>query len=130
MSAWQPETWYDGLFIGAEVWSRSRYESGLIASGKIFGVVWDSKENGAIVEFEQEGYWVRYFVNWKQFEEAWVTDGRRSIFSLGPDIRFVELREIKVYENLPAVEVVAKLRVKGKRVPVWSQYWENGETNG
>jgi hypothetical protein len=117
MSAYKPEKGIEAAYIGAPVWWRLLYEDGLNGVGMVFGVVWDTEDNGIIVEFKQDKFTSRYFLNWAAVEKAW----KGEILSL-TEAQFMGIVPSHELRDIGKVRPLGSIKRNKQRVPVWTQY--------
>lgn len=125
MSAYNPENGIEGAFVGATVWWRQLYDDGLNGAGRIYGFVWDTSDNGAIIEFNQGVYTNRYFISFKELERVW----KNGTFYID-EAKFISIVTSRVWLVTNKVFPLGFIKrnqaglPKGKqqRVPVWTQY--------
>lgn len=81
MSTWRPENWMEALFITAQVYCESRFINNLPAIGSVSAFVWDTKENGVLVDYFGDKYVSRYFVTFNELKNKW--DGKYLLMDEG-----------------------------------------------
>jgi hypothetical protein len=66
-------SWLNNLYVSNPVFSQVRADYQQEAEGVIFGFPQDIK--GAIIQFPQGNYWVRFFITYEELEIAWRPSG-------------------------------------------------------
>ena len=117
MSVYQPANGIEGSYIGAKIWWRQLYEDGLNGAGRIYGYVWDTDNNGVIIEFPQVQYISRYFLTHSDLETTW----KEGMFYIS------EAKFIGIALNNPMLVTNKVLplgvhRQNKQRIPVWTQF--------
>ena len=118
MSVWKPENAIEAMYIGAHVWCRWRHDLGKMGAGEIYGFIWDTDNNGCIIQFDDGRFLSRYFIGFKKLEEAW----QRQLFVVDA-MDFVRIVPQSKVTKLQHVQVCWMFKRGRRRIPVWSQYW-------
>lgn len=119
MSAFHAENMWDGLYIGAAVYWGERQRAGLDPCGKIHAFVWhdipqNRKENGVVIEFEQDTFIIRFFISFEQLKLCTWLPGNGGTFFIDTAL-FVELQKnVLMYFGRDRL-----LRIKGKRTSIY-----------
>lgn len=118
MSVWKPESWVDGVYVGASVWWSARNDDGLNGAGIIFGFIWDQMQTGVVVQFPQTPYVVRYFIPFEALEEYWNQEGKMFVIQDAKFLGLVPERDFLLTHKVRSFHTVKHNR---QRVPVWTQ---------
>jgi len=123
----QPKTMLEGIYIGAPVWCPWRETNGLMPLGSITGFIWDTDDNGVVIEFDDHDFISRFFVPWSEFtEDTWQPTQTGGLFTLS------KLTLLRVIPKGPTPWRVAATHVglwdveqvivrKRRKIPIWSE---------
>lgn len=118
--AWTIRKGYDALFSGMPVWWQKRHDSGLMGAGILFGSIWDTDNNGEVLQFYQGNFFARYFIKTPVLCACW--DVKRQMFCIQDAKLLVMAEEFHSTERKSNMPMTYCIRSR-KAVPIWTYYY-------
>jgi hypothetical protein len=115
---------YDALFSGAPVFWKARADCGLLGLGFLFGSIWDTDNNGEVIQFQQGNFYARYFIKTEDLVKGWDVPTQRFVIDdarlLVMAEEFHPLERTKKHEGNKPRAFCTRNR---KSVAIWTYYY-------
>lgn len=120
MASWKIKRGIDALYSGAPVWWQERADAGLLGAGFLFGCIWDTDNNGEVIQFAQDNFFARYFIKTATLIGCW--DRQRQMFVINNAKLLVMADEFHPIERKANRPMTSCTRNR-KAVPIWTYYY-------
>ena len=111
---------YDALYSGAPVWWQARHDSGKMGAGILFGSIWDTDNNGEVIEFSHDSFYARFFITTNVLTKCW--DVSRQMFVID-DAKLLGLVDETKHEEQKFNRPYAFCTRNRKSVAIWTYYY-------
>jgi hypothetical protein len=118
--AWKIKKGLDAIYSGAQVWWQDRDDCGQMGAGIIFGFIWDTPNNGVVLQFSQGNYYARYFIDFDLLVKSWNPDTQQ--FRIETAKLLVMADEFKSTERTANLPMTSCTR-NNKAVPIWTYFY-------
>lgn len=116
----------NALYSGAPVWWQDKADAGQDGMGIIFGCIWDTSNNGTVLQFKHGNFFARFFIKQDILVKCWSRVNQRFEISDAHLLVMAEAFYEEQKTNLPRV-----FCTRGRRsVPIWTYYYERNPSNG
>lgn len=116
MSTYDPQNGVEGLYCTAPVYAPKREDDRLNSMGMVRGFIYDTKDNGVIVEFVEPDYTFWFFVPMDTMIAAF----NNKVF-ICREMKYVSMFKTQPSNmiNYKTVQVIGHIRRKRMKVAVW-----------
>lgn len=110
----------NALFSGAHVWWQARDDAGQDAAGILFGCIWDTDNNGEVIQFTQGKFFARYFIKTDTLVRCW--DVSSQMFRINDAKLLVMADKFNPSERTANRPMTSCTRNR-RAVPIWTFYY-------
>jgi len=115
------------LYVGNQVWWQDRHDAGMMGAGIIFGSIWDTDNNGTVIQFPQGKFYARFFMKDIELVRAWNQENKRfeikdaKLLAMADDFHPAQ---VKVGYNCWTLTQPRVFCTRNRKsVPIWTEYY-------
>lgn len=109
------------IFSGAPVWWQEKADAGQMGAGIVFGSIWDTDNNGVVLQFTHGVFYARFFITSEALAKTW--DVERQMFVIDDAKLLTMADEFHSEARLPTLPRIFCTR-NHKSVPIWTEYYK------
>jgi hypothetical protein len=114
----------DAIFDSQPVLCPERTAAGLMGAGIVFGSIWDTDDNGVVIQFAQGKFFARFLIGLEELAKAWNVQEQMFIVELAQLKLLVMADESgQLHTKEGAVQPYAGCVRNKRQVPIWTSYW-------
>lgn len=111
----------EAIYSGAPVWWQAKDDAGQLGAGFVFGSIWDTDDNGVVLQFTHGVFYARFFITSEALAKSW--NVRQQMFYI-TDAKLISMADDFHSEaRMPTLPRIFCTRNK-KAVPIWTEYYK------